>query len=69
MNSRIDDDMLKRLVSYEGYVEKLFCQAAHRRWLEMKSDVVQDYEKLKALKKTFLRWSTWPFSGTGSNTG
>lgn len=51
MNSRIDDDMLKRLVSYEGYVEKLFSQAAHRRWLEMKSDVVQDYEKLKALKK------------------
>lgn len=51
MNSRIDDDMLKRLVSYEGYVEKLFCQAAHSRWLEMNSDAVQDYEKLKALKK------------------
>lgn len=51
MSGKIDDDMLKRLVSYEGYVEKLFVQAAHRRWLEMNADVVQDYEKLKTLKK------------------
>jgi hypothetical protein len=51
MNGRIDDDMLERLISYEGYVEKLFAQAAHRRWLEMNADVVQDYEKLKTLKK------------------
>lgn len=51
MGRMIDDNMLDRLVSYEGYVEKLFAKAAHRRWLEMNADVVQDYEKLKTLKK------------------
>lgn len=51
MNSRIDDDMLERLVAYEGYVENLFARAARRRWLEMNVEVVKDYERLKVLKK------------------
>lgn len=51
MNGRINDELLERLVSYEGYVEHLFSQAAQRLWLEMQPDAVRDYEKLKALKK------------------
>lgn len=51
MNSRIDDEMLERLVAYEGYVENLFARAARRRWLEMNIDVEKDYERLKEFKK------------------
>lgn len=51
MDSRIDDEMLGRLVAHEGYVESLFAQAARRRWLDMNVDVATDYEQLKILKK------------------
>jgi hypothetical protein len=50
MNSRINDDILERLVAYEKYVGKLFARAARKRWLEINSEAVEDYERLKALK-------------------
>jgi hypothetical protein len=50
MSSRINDDILERLVAYEKYVGKLFAGAARRRWLEVSADAVQDYERLKTLK-------------------
>ncbi|MGE4544788.1 MAG: hypothetical protein AB7D06_11840 [Pedobacter sp.] len=51
MDVIIDDEMLERFVLYEHYIYELFEQASHSRWFGMSANVVQEYERVKLLRK------------------